>query len=616
MPSWNIAQVAEEIARRRLSQSPLIERMMDVRDRYNADIIVPVPDVDDDIPLSCLAPLLIAAAVDNTALYAAQARPTISVPALDAGSTRSTDYASRRRKALGKVWDKSWMDLVLGRMYRHLAGYATSALVVELDHNTRLPRICVRDPLSAYPEPKAPEDLTPPENCGFVFGRSLDWLHKNFPATRERFQRGAGFSVSQSNEGELWDCVEWVDDDQVLLGVLGPRDAYRSWTREPREWAFELSATPNVIGRCPAVVPRRVTLDRIVSQLAHLIGHADMIAKLTYLDIRATEKSIYPDRYIMGKVGQNPRLVGHDWKGGETGEVNIIQDADAIGELRGTPDPNNKMTVDRLERNLRISSGLVPQTGGETYGALRTGRGIDALMGAALDPKTAELHRVGERYLSEVNELVLLGFAKRWPGSTYAVGFPTDTATVEFVPSKHVELLGHADGAGRPQLSLDNRVTYPIPGMDDANATVVIGQMLAAGLVPQRDARRMHPHVGDPDGAERQLLVEQLEGIAVAMLGERAQKGGITPADISRMIELAYDGLPLHKALAKVDEEASQRQAQVAPAPEPGMAMPPEMMPGLANPGEGAEMQAPPQIQPPNDDMMNLRAIVGALQEA
>ena len=344
MPSWNIAQVAEEIARRRLSQSPLIERMMDVRDRYNADIIVPVPAVDDDIPLSSLAPLLIADAVDNTALYAAQARPTISVPALDAGSTRSTDYASRRRKALGKVWDKSWMDLVLGRMYRHLAGYATSALVVELDHNTRLPRICVRDPLSAYPEPKAPEDLTPPENCGFVFGRSLDWLHKNFPATRERFQRGAGFSVSQSNEGELWDCVEWVDDDQVLLGVLGPRDAYRSWTREPREWAFELSATPNVIGRCPAVVPRRVTLDRIVSQLAHLIGHADMIAKLTYLDIRATEKSIYPDRYIMGKVGQNPRLVGHDWKGGETGEVNVIQDADDSSGAIGTRDTRAAIT--------------------------------------------------------------------------------------------------------------------------------------------------------------------------------------------------------------------------------------------------------------------------------
>ena len=137
----SIEQIAEEISRRRDAQSPLVERMIEVRDRYNGDVIVPAPSVDDDIPLSSLAPLLIADAVDNQADMAAQAEPTITVPALDAASSRSTDYASRRRKALGSVWDESWMDLVRHRMYRHLAGYATSALLVELDHTTRMPRI-------------------------------------------------------------------------------------------------------------------------------------------------------------------------------------------------------------------------------------------------------------------------------------------------------------------------------------------------------------------------------------------------------------------------------------------------------------------------------------------
>lgn len=609
-----IHQIAEEVARRRDAQAPVIQRMIEVRDRYDGDVIVPAPSMDDDIPLSSLAPLLIADAVDNQADLAAQAQPSINVPALDAASSRSADYASRRRKAVGAVWDESWMDLVLARMYRHLAGYATGALLVELDHTTRMPRITTRDPLSAYPEPKAPEDLTLPDNVGFVFGRSLDWLWSQFPFTREKIQRPNGFATSTNGEGELWDIVEWMDADQITLGVLGPRDAYRSWTNEPTKWALELSSVPNVIGRCPAVCPKLVTMDRIVSQLANLIGHSDMIALLTYLDIRATEKSIFPDRYIVGKTGQNPRLVAGEWKGGETGETNIVIDADAIGELRGTPDQNNKMTLDRLERNLRVSSKLVPQTGGETYGALRTGRGIDSLLGAALDPHITKLHRIGERYLSSLNEIVLTAFAKRWPTRTYQVSFPHEPAVVEFEPAKHVESLrGMTDVAGRPMLAVKARVQYPIPGMDDTNATVVIGQMLAAGLISQRDARRMHPHVFDPDGTERQVMVEQFESLLVAGIGQRTQAGGIPPEDMARMIELAYEGKRLDEIVTQVNEEASARQAQLAPEPGPDQLMAPEAMPGLGNPGEGAGMAPAPVIEGPNDAMSNLSSVVAAL---
>lgn len=612
-----VEQVAEEIARRRAAQSPLIDRMIQVRDRYSGDVIVPAPAVDDDIPLSSLAPLLIADAVDNQARYATQARPTITAPALDVSSTRSTDYASRRRKAVGTVWDESWMDLVLGRMYRHLTGYATSALLVELDHDLRMPRITTRDPLSAYPEPKAPEDLTPIRDVGFVTGRSYEWLQSNFPGVDMKIDPRAGWPTNPYGEGITWDVVEWMDEDQILYGVLGPRDGFRSWTADPTKWCVELTSMPNVIGRCPAVVPRLVTMDRIISQLANLIGHSDMIAMLTYLDIRATEKSIFPDRYVIGKTGQNPRIVSGEWKGGESGETNVVIDADAIGQLSGAPDPSNKQTLDRLERNLRVSSGLIPATGGETYGALRTGRGIDTLMGAALDPRIAELHAIGERYLSAVNDIVLTAFAKRWPTRTYQVSMPYEDDTVDFEPAKHVETLrGMTDAKGKAMLATKARVHYPIPGMDDTNATVVIGQMLAAGLISQRDARRMHPHVLDPDGTERQVLAEQFEGLSMASLGQRAQAGGIPPIDNSRMIELAYEGKRLDEIIRIVDEEAQARQAQIAPPPEQGMAAPPQMMPGLAVPGEGAEMQAPPQIAPPTDSMTNLKSVVAALGQS
>ena len=595
-------EVAEEMANRRLALTPAIERMMSIRDRYNSDVVVPVPNTDDDVPYDALTPLLIADAVDHPALYASQAPPNIFVPALDptkVSGVRSTDFAMRRRKALHYAWDKSWWELVLGRFYRHLAAYATSVLMVTIEGD--LPRIETRDPLAAYPEPKAPEDLTLPANVGFIKGVSLDWLHLHYPETRTFLPHGAGFAVADGGEGELWDVVEWIDEHDIVVGVLGPRDGNRSWVHEPVRWCYELSRYPNVLGRCTAVIPRRVTLDRVISQLSNLTGHVDLMAHLTYLDIRATERAVFPDRYVISKVGQNPRLVGGDWKDGSTGDVNMVIDADAIGELRGTPDPNNKITLDRLERAFRVSSGLIPQAGGETYGALRTGRGIDALMGAALDPRTTELHRIAERYLTEVNELLLTAYKIQYGARIFSVYSPLDPGAVEFVPNDHVE---RSNG----KLFVDNRVSYPIPGMDDINATQVIGQMMGAELISRADARRMHPHINDPEGTERRLMGEQIDQLIIAALVQRASTPpGIPPSDLGRIRELVDTGIPLWKAMTQADREAQERQAAVPPSPQA-----PEAMPGLANPGEGAEMGGLTSV--PGTPLEQFRALTNALR--
>jgi hypothetical protein len=279
-------------------------------------------------------------------------------------------------------------------------------------------------------------------------------------------------------------------------------------------------------------------------------------------------------------------------------------DADAIGNLPATPDPNNKATMDRLERNFRVSSGLIPQAGGETYGALRTGRGIDALMGAALDPRTTELHHIAERYFTEINELILLSYRKAWPSRSFSVYSPLDPGAVQFVPETHVEL----DDDDR-QPFVENRVYYPIPGMDDINATQVVGQMMGANLVSAYDARRMHPHVRDPEGTERRLLVEALEGMNLQSLAQRATTPpGIPPEDTARMLELAYEGKPLHEIIQTVNDEASKRQAEQAPPPE-------AQMPGLANPGEGAEagMMGEGMVSGPGTNLERLDQLMGAI---
>jgi hypothetical protein len=233
-------------------------------------------------------------------------------------------------------------------------------------------------------------------------------------------------------------------------------------------------------------------------------------------------------------------------------------------------------------------------------------------MGAALDPKTAELHHIAERYLTEANELVLLGYRKMWPSRSYSVSSPLDPGAVEFIPDKHVEV----DRDGR--LFVENRVHYPIPGMDDINATQVIGQMQGTGLISSYDARRMHPHVVDPEGTERRLLVEQMESMMLQALGARATTPpGIPPTDFARMIQLVYEGKRVHEAVRIADEEASRRQAAIdAQSQELMMSQQqpgPEQMPGLANPGEGAEMGGG-LVSGQGTNLERLREIVGAMQ--
>jgi hypothetical protein len=177
---------------------------------------------------------------------------------------------------------------------------------------------------------------------------------------------------------------------------------------------------------------------------------------------------------------------------------------------------------------------------------------------------------------------------------------PLDPGIVEFTPDKHVE-------SGPGGLHLENRVFYPIPGMDDINATQVIGQMMGAGLVSNHDARRMHPHVRDPEGTEKRLLVEALENMNLASLSARATEGGIPPEDSARMIELAYQGKPLYEIIQIVNQEASERQAMEAPAPE-------QMAPGLANPGEGAEAgMGAGLVTPGGTPLEQMRELIGAL---
>ena len=171
-PPWGLPwSVIMKIVNDRLaSRSPLFSSMIDVRDRYNGTWVQPIPDVEGEPLLPPLTPAIIANGTDNLAVNASSVLESIWCPALnphEQTGRRSTGYARVRRQALAATWWKNNFNLTRRRAYRHLAAYATCAIVVTPDFSAGIPRIEVRDPLSAAcPRRRPSRRCGPPTTAG------------------------------------------------------------------------------------------------------------------------------------------------------------------------------------------------------------------------------------------------------------------------------------------------------------------------------------------------------------------------------------------------------------------------------------------------------------------
>jgi hypothetical protein len=337
-----------------------------------------------------------------------------------------------------------------------------------------------------------------------------------------------------------------------------------------------------------------------------MLGNVDLQARLMALDILAQEKAIWPDMYAIGRSGGMPRIIGGQWKDGREGEINLLQDVESIGQIRSTPDIRTTQTIDRLERNFRTSTGLVPQFGGETYGALRTGRGMDAMAGMAVDPRIQELHEISEAWLPHLNSAILATYKAYWPDKKYSMysGWAGDKGIVTFTPQEHIELL-------------DNTVSYNLPGADVMQQTQILGSLRGAKAISGRTFRAMHPYIDDHEAEERLVQDEDFDDALRQSVLQKLLTGEL-PLIASTMIKkYLAAGKDIFDAVAMADDEMRKRQASEAPPAPEGMVAPPETMPGMAGPPEQmmamqqAEAQAP---QAPENPRANMQQLLQAMR--
>jgi hypothetical protein len=412
---------------------------------------------------------------------------------------------------------------------------------------------------------------------------------------------------------------------------MEPVDDNGTW--DPNDFPsanLEIMSLENMLPSGPPIVcPTRISLDKLGTRLSHVTGITDLMAQLMLLEILATEQQIYPDRYIVGTQGRKPAIISHggQWKPGRTGEINILRDVADIGALSTPPPPQSQQLIDILERIARQHSKDVPQFRGETYGSLRTGRGIDSLMGASVDPVIQEINETLEAALVEVNSKVLDTWKHHWSGRKFTLfaGSATNLRTFELDCDKHIE-------------TNVNVVSYAIPGADIQAVTVQLGQLLATKGMSLQSFRVRHPWIDDPS-LEAELTDEEAveEAILQGLLqGLASQQVPVMFA--TKVLKFRKTEASLVAAIEKADAEIAKEQAeQAAAAPDvtdpnamPGIAggpetmtppgmppgpegMPPEMMAMMAGAqGGGPPIEADPAIAP-TEDQAGLKRLINAL---
>ena len=585
-----IEEIVAIYASRQQGSDDAKSRMRNLRDYYNGDVIVPLPEINSD-EQSAVANLL-AQGLDQTAMRIASTRPDIYCPPSDPSKKRSRDNSEIRRKAIFGWWEHSRMDLQIAKRARHLIGYSTTVTQLRFNPKTGCPEWHLRDPLTAYPATLLGVDDMRPRDIIFAYERSLGWIRDMYPDAARQFSDGESLDADHPIE-----LIEYVDaEEQVLIGSRAPISSgmwpQTSGSESKSAVTLELERVENRLGQTPIVCAERINLDAAQGQFDGILGMYQMQARLMALEVIAVQKGIFPDTYLIGRAGETPQIVNP--ADGLTGEVGVVRGGD-LRDMQVQPGYMTNPAIDRLERAQRLTAGIPQEFGGESTSNIRTGRRGDAVLSAVVDFTVQEAQKILARSLQEENRLAL-DMSKRYAGNrgrSFYVSTKNAKGRVNYVPNDNFE-------------STDNVVSYSHPGADINNLVIGGGQRVGMGTMSKRSFMAIDPLVDDPEFEHDTVIGEQLEQALLASVQQQASQGAIPPADLARIMDLVmHDKMELAGAVEKVQREAQERQAELVDA------MAPEAQPGLAMPGMGAEAAVAVEEAPPAEP--NLEELLGAL---
>ena len=593
------AQEVIQLYRQRLAfYGPLHQKMKIIQSIYNGTMEIPLPDMEESTMPS--VPNLLAQGVDQMAGRITSVVPSVVFSSIKPGVRNSDRRAMTASRTVTGWWQSDRLSMKMKQRGRHQIAYGMSPVVIRWNNEDKRPTWQVRHPLETYPSTDVIPGHLSPNDCIFAYRRSVSWLRSKGYGDKIRALTG---DSDMPNDASIL-LLEYVDTEQTMLiaAAYKTADPYSNVELEmggSQMRGIILENYANMSGdENPVVIPMRITLDTAGGQFDNMIGMYYQQAKLMALETIAVEKGIFPDTYLVSRPGEVGRFLDgpHD---GRTGMVNIIAGGD-IREVQSQPGYLTNPTIDRLERNQRVTAGIPAEFGGESSSNIRTGRRGDAVLSAVIDYPVAEAQETFAYALQEENEAAI-ELAKNWDGKnkrTLYVGTGNSARPVSYVADETFETKDHI-------------VSYPASGADLNSLIIGIGQRVGLGIMSKQTASTLDPYIDNPEFEHDSIIAEGLEQAIMSGLQQQAASGAIAPLVVAKVMKLVRDDkMELAEALNKVTEEAmKEQQAQAEQTPDSITAD--ATVQAMAGPQAAGQQAA---VQGPNPSQQNLGSLLSTLR--
>jgi hypothetical protein len=404
--------------------------------------------------------------------------PAVNCSAANAVNDRARNFADKRTRIASNYLQHS--DLAV-QMYSGADWYITYGFVpfiIELDEETRIPRVRIENPIGAYPE------FDRYGRCVAFAKRymmTLGELVTQFPEYERELLGIEGFKQDLSRELEM---IRYYDKDQSTVYVPGRNN-------------LVLSMAKNPIGKMMVVVARKPSIDgELRGQFDDVLGIQLLRNRFALLAMEAAEKSV-----------QAPIVLPQDVQELQLGGDAVIRTNNPAGVRRvELTIPQGAFTEQNLlNQELRVGTRYPESRTGNIDASVVTGQGVQALMGA-FDTQVKSAQAIFASALRDVISICFRVDELIFPGEKTIRGVDSGSPyEVTYTPAKDI----------KGDYSADVRYGM-LAGLNPAQGLIFMLQALGGKLISRDMAMRELPFTVN---VTQELEKIEIEDMRAALLG-------------------------------------------------------------------------------------------------
>ena len=503
--------------------------------------------------------------------------PAVNCSAANATNDRARSFADKRTRIAANYFQHSDLSV---QMYSGADWYITYGFlpfVIELDEESKVPRIRLENPVGAYPE------FDRYGRCvAFAkrYALTLGELVAQFPDYESQLLGRRGYDQDLNHQVEM---IRYYDKDESIIYI-------------PEKKNLVLSRAANPLGKMMIVVARKPSIDgELRGQFDDILGIQLLRNRFALLAMEAAEKSV-----------QAPIVLPQDVQELQLGGDAVIRTANPAGVRRVELNlPQGAFTEQTLlNQELRVGSRYPESRTGNINASVVTGQGVQALMGA-FDTQVKSAQAIFAAALRDVISLCFEVDEVLFPAEKTIRGVDSGSPyEITYKPSKDI----------KKDYSSDVRYGM-LAGLNPAQGLIFMLQALGGGLISKDMAMRELPFTVNVSQELEKIEIEKMRDAllgsltaytqAIPQMATQGQDASEVVRKIADVIKARQKGQALEDAI----EATFAPQQQVPPAGAPtNVVEQPSPVPTGAPVGgtpspEGGPIQMAPQAPP---DIMSL----------